>query len=121
MEYPIADIIDRLSIVWLKVKRIGGGQFDEECRQLESAKAEYESINHVNFEKEFLLLYETNGNIWDLEADIRQGKEGKLGLEEVGRRALLIRGFNNFRVKVKNEIARRSGGFEEVKKDHASE
>ena len=121
MEYPISEIVDRLSIVWLKVHRIGGEQFDEECRRLESAKAEYESRTKLNFEKEFLLLHEVNGKIWDLEADIRQGKEDKLGLEEVGRRALLIRGFNKFRIEIKNRVAAMAGGFEEVKKDHASE
>ena len=39
-----------------------------------------------------------------LEADIRQGKEAELGLEEVGRRALLIRDLNKERVALKNHL-----------------
>jgi len=68
------------------------------------------------------LLKIINGYIWDLEADIRKGKEGELGLEEVGRRALMIRDLNNIRVWTKNLVIRISGlGFADVKKDHASE
>lgn len=121
MNYPISEIADRLSIIWLKVKRISTEQFYDECRKLETAKAEYEGRTGLDFEKQFLQLYDVNGKIWDLESEIRQGKEGKLGLEEVGRRALAIRDLNADRVKLKNEIARLAGEFEEVKKDHASE
>ena len=65
-------------------------------------------------------LYDINGQIWDLEADIRNGKEGLLGLEEVGRRALKIRDLNAERIRLKNEIAKEHGGFVEYKHNHAS-
>ena len=39
-----------------------------------------------------------------LEADIRQGRERALGLEEVGRRALQIRDLNKERVALKNHL-----------------
>ena len=45
-----------------------------------------------------------NGKIWDLESDIRKGKEGELGLEEVGRRAIAVRELNKIRVGYKNDI-----------------
>jgi hypothetical protein len=67
-------------------------------------------------------LYVINGKIWDLEADIRQGKEGILGLEEVGRRALAIRDFNGERIRLKNEITELVGEkYKEIKIDHASQ
>jgi len=67
------------------------------------------------------LLKVVNGFIWDLESDIRKGKEGQLGLEEVGRRALMIRNLNSIRVWTKNLITRTTGrGHLEIKKDHAS-
>jgi hypothetical protein len=66
-------------------------------------------------------LYELNGQIWDLEHDIRKGLEGELGLEEVGRRAIMIRGINKQRVAVKNEIVEATGkGFRDIKMNHAS-
>ena len=67
-------------------------------------------------------LYKVNGKIWDLESDIRKGKEGILGFEEVGRRAIKIRDFNNQRVSIKNEIVSNfRQGFVEIKRNHASE
>ena len=43
-----------------------------------------------------------------------------LGLEEVGRRALMIRDLNSIRVWAKNLITRATGqGRQEIKKDHA--
>jgi hypothetical protein len=65
-------------------------------------------------------LYSVNGRIWDLESDIRKGKEGELGLEEVGRRALLIRDWNHIRIGLKNIIAERLGEEIEIKGNHAS-
>jgi hypothetical protein len=67
-------------------------------------------------------LYTINGRIWNLESDIRQGKEGLLGLEEVGRRALAIRDFNGERIRLKNRITDLIGEkYKEIKIDHASE
>ena len=67
-------------------------------------------------------LYNINSQIWDLEADIRAGREGKISLEEVGRRTLLIRDLNRQRVSIKNRIIDETGiGFKDVKINHASE
>jgi len=67
-------------------------------------------------------LYDINGKIWDLESDIRKGKEGELGLEEVGRRAIMIRELNKKRISVKNQITEETNmGFKDVKMNHASE
>ena len=121
MEYPISDIVDRLSIVLLKSRRISASKFADELLTLENAMKDFEFKNNVWLERNLIDLIDVNGRIWDLEADIRQGKEGILGLEEVGRRALAIRDLNGKRIAYKNEIAKKVGGFEEVKKDHASE
>ena len=67
-------------------------------------------------------LYKINGECWDMESEIRKGKEGELGLEEVGRRTLTLRDKNKIRVGIKNEIVREYGeGFEDIKMNHASE
>lgn len=42
-----------------------------------------------------------------LESDIREGREGKLGLEEVGRRALAVRDLNGERVALRNALNER--------------
>jgi hypothetical protein len=55
--------------------------------------------------------------MWTLEADLRKGKEGELGLEEVGRRAIAIRDLNKQRVTLKNSISK----FKDIKINHVSE
>lgn len=64
----------------------------------------------------------TNLRIWHLEEDVRAGKEGQLGLEEVGRRALAIRDLNKERVALKNALNEVLDGeaFRELKVKHAS-
>jgi hypothetical protein len=57
-----------------------------------------------------------------LEVDIRQGREGSLGLEEVGRRALAIRDLNRERVALRNALNETLDpeAFTEHKVRHAS-
>lgn len=64
----------------------------------------------------------TNLKIARLEADIRDGKEGVLGLEEVGRRALAIRDLNGTRhacIAALNAILDPTAP-RDIKVDHAS-
>ena len=121
MDMPLPEIIDRITIVRLKMERIGDPMLRSEYTALEHAIKEVEykgfTINPDWIER----LYKINGEIWDLESDIRAGKEGELGLEEVGRRAIIIREKNKVRVGIKNEIVKATGkGFEDVKMNHAS-
>jgi len=116
MKYPISEVYDRLSIEILKLERAGA-----ENHELRSLL--FEDIYQHGCEMAFLdRLIIINGKIWDLESDIRRGKENELGLEEVGRRALAIRDFNAQRISIKNEITQfYNDGFEERKYNHASQ
>lgn len=121
MEMPLPEILDRMSIVKLKIERIGEEHLKEEYKEYEKAIKEFEKIG-IKIKKEwFEELYYLNGKIWDLESDIRKGKENILGLEEVGRRAILIRELNKQRIAIKNKIVEETGlGFKDVKMNHAS-
>ena len=128
MEMPLAEIFDRISILKLKIERVNEPHLKNEL--------EY-AMHHLNLRIEQLKkigtyfdlkeewinkLHEVNGKIWDLESDIRKGKEGELGLEEVGRRAIEIRNLNKIRISIKNEITEITGsGFKDVKVNHASQ
>jgi hypothetical protein len=114
---PVQEIADRWSIEFLKFIR-AGQKNKENVTELRNRLEEYN--NHALLDKANELL-EINGKIWDLESDIRKGKEGELGLEEVGRRAIAIRDYNAERIRIKNEIQERFGeGFTEFKANHAS-
>ena len=127
MRYPLDELLDKRSIIQLKMERIPSRkeELEEEYEDYTQAILEYENENVaspmdvVEWHDE---LYKINGQIWDLEADIRSGKEGELGLDEVGKRALAIRNLNSERILVKRDIVARTGvGYRDVKDNHASQ
>lgn len=120
MKYPVSEMCDRLSILNLKSERLP--QNDETEAQIkEFRQALFEDVKHSDIAALTFELYTVNGKIWDLESDIRKGKEGDLGLEEVGRRALAIRDLNKIRIEFKNQIADILGEHKEIKGNHASQ
>ena len=108
------DVFDRFSILILKA--IHSTEIETIKDELSELLLEFKVLNLKEAEV-FLNLLNTNNKIWDLESDIRQGKEKKLGLEEVGKRALAIRDLNKQRIALKNSISQ----YKEIKSDHASE
>lgn len=114
IQVSAGDVVDRYTILLLKRER---------TNEVEEEYAVYLSeVIALNISSEFTFrLLNINTQIWNLESDIRKGKEGELGEAEVARRALLIRDLNAQRVKIRNEINAKYGGFQEVKIDHASE
>ena len=111
MEMPLSEIADRFSILILKW--IHGADVREELREY--------SMRCI-MDNSFFDLLKINSEIWELESDIRRGKEGTLSLEEVGIRAISIRDKNKERIRIKNEITKYvSNGFPEIKVNHASQ
>jgi hypothetical protein len=114
MKFPSADLYDRYSIECLKKDRASADN-------TELIKELYAEISVRGYVKKFVdQLLVINGKIWDLESDIRKGKEGELGLEEVGRRAIAIRNHNAERIEIKNSIAKYFNEHGEKKYNHAS-
>jgi hypothetical protein len=115
MKMPISEIADRYSIALLKQERANADN------QLEIDTLYAEVVQYGGAIAFVNKLKDINGKIWDLESDIRKGKEAELGLEEVGRRAIMIREFNKIRVGYKNEMVKiYEEGFEDIKMNHAS-
>ncbi len=118
MKLSIGDIIDRWTIAYLKKDRAGIDTVQEQYDYLEYCQKYDQTIISDYFKR----LLTSNGAIWTLESDIRKGKEGELGLEEVGRRALQIRDINKERVQYKNELNERfNEGYKEIKVNHSSQ
>lgn len=112
--YPTADLYDRYTIELLKCERANADNLLHVNILFTEIKRR-DPIQHNLLEG----LYEVNGQIWDLESDIRKGVE--LGLEEVGRRAIAIRNLNAKRIMLKNEVATFFHEIKEYKYHHASQ
>lgn len=118
LKYSVGEVMDRLSILILKKERDLGGEYDNEYLEFQT---EGHSILFCSIFRDAIfaglcMLYQINKAIWDLENDIREGREGIIGLEETGRRAILIRDHNAARVQVKNFLNNITGtGYKERK------
>jgi hypothetical protein len=123
MNMSVGDILDRYSIVLLKIEH----NPDSPYHNLERTALQEEMRQLIKkyplMDLDILLNHckEINSQIWDLEADIRQGALDN-DLPEVGRRAIMIRRINGLRVSFKNLITELlKDGFKETKQDHLSE
>lgn len=120
---PVSELCDRLTIAQLKFHRLPDDQIDRAGlqRQIEYYQT---GIDKSNSRLGFLIteLHTINGKMWDAEYSIRKGLDDDLGLEEIGRRAILIRDLNRVRVKLKNDISELVGQdeFKDCKMNHIS-
>jgi hypothetical protein len=124
MYYPLSELIDRLTIVYLKIEN-----YPEEKEKLLVEKAayreaiiDYSQVNISKVDKWIKDLYVINKRIWDLEYKLRRGELEEFTLEEVGKTAIEIRKINGERVRLKGEIVEATkSGFKDIKVNHVSE
>jgi len=118
VNFPVIELLDRLTIARVKWRRTQANSEELNYYELQAQQID------MNAEcQSFILELETiHDNIWELEKDLKNGYEKKLPLEEIGRRAIAIRDYNNRRIQYKNLLAERIGcPIREIKKDHLSE
>jgi len=128
MEMPLSELADRLTILRLKIERLPedntmANQFAIFNAEVQKQLARFPDDIREQIQHEIAILYEENAKTWDLEFDIRRGELNEDHLEEIGRRALLIRKSNARRLRRKNKIARLSCDMTmwDRKVDHGSE
>lgn len=115
--FPVIELVDRYSIAKLKSQKTGTNQLEIEFYQQQLCKYDLALI-----EQDLNDLYQIHNQIWNLEAELKSGRDSDLSLEEIGRRALAIRDLNNKRIKLKNIMADKLGcQIKEIKNDHLSE
>ena len=118
MEFPIIEIVDRFAIAVVKHKMTAGEnqpEFDFYQKQMNEIKI---STDH----QLILKLIDIHHYIWSLENDFKTAKVDDLPLEEIGRRALLVRDGMKIRIQLKNELADLfNDPVKEIKKDHVNE
>jgi hypothetical protein len=115
--FPVIELVDRFVIARLKFDRTQANQSELDW-YTDQMKA-YD-VGLVN--SELTQLYAIHDQIWELESELKSGQENKLSLEEIGRRAINIRNWNNKRIALKNSIAEKLNcAVREIKQDHLSE
>jgi len=116
--FPIIELLDRLVIAQIKMTKSGNENQAEYNFYIDQA-------NQYDLSKVDQLLKDLEAvhlQIWSLESDLRKGLESNLGYEEIGRRAVEIRNWNNKRIQIKNQMAEiLNCEVREVKIDHISQ
>lgn len=115
--FPVLELIDRLIIAEIKFEKIGSNVEELDWYRHQTNHLDLSLINEERAE-----LTHIHKTIWHLESLLKSGLEEQLSLEEIGRRAIEIRNWNNRRVKLKNVIAEKLGcKVREFKYNHLSE
>ncbi|RDC61918.1 hypothetical protein [Adhaeribacter pallidiroseus] len=118
---PLPELIDRMAISELKIERISDNECFQEYNSYTYIYEFYKELGFVVTEEKYKELKDIHSRIWDLESDLRRGKEGILTKDEIADRTLLIRDLNRKRVHLKNVIAANYSFPLEIKRNHASE
>ena len=115
--FPALELIDRLCIARLKWEKTSANQ--EELLWYETQWAKFETSPEVD--QHIKDLTDIHRQIWNAEWQLKTGVEHELTLEEIGRRAIAIRDWNNKRLVLKNSAAELlKCNVREIKKDHLS-
>lgn len=121
---PELELIDRLCIARIKFERTNGANQEElgwyEDRYKEMI-ADLSTDQLIQLQNDVTEITKIHNKIWDLEWQLKSGVEHLLPLDEIGRRAIAIRDWNNKRITYKNSIAALFGlKLREIKTDHLS-
>jgi hypothetical protein len=115
--FPIIELVDRYAIAKLKFDKTAANQTELDFYTHQLAQQDVSKIS-----SELNELYNIHQEIWNLESSLKSGTEHELPLNEIGRRAIEIRNWNNRRVAIKNQIAELLNcPVREIKKDHLSQ
>jgi hypothetical protein len=101
MQFPVIEIVDRYTIAVVKFNNTNGLNSEE----LDFYRSQMVEIN-IPIDHELILkLIEHHNYVWSMEDDFKKMRIDGLPLDEIGRRALLIRDVNINRVTLKNQLA----------------
>ena len=117
--FPTVELIDRYTIAMVKFCKTNGQNQEE----LNYYKVQVDQLSLSQISDDIKRLQHIHEQIWLLESELKSGRENELPLEEIGRRAIVIRNWNNQRIAVKNRIADVLGKdlVREIKRNHLSE
>ena len=118
VNFPVLELMDRLCIARIKWEKTQANK-----EELDWYEREWSKFNsNADIEEHITRLTAIHKEIWNLEWQLKSGVEHELPLEEIGRRAIAIRDWNNKRLVVKNSAAELLDcPVREIKSNHLSE
>ena len=117
MKFPVIELVDRLAIATIKWQRTQANR-----EELEWYQQQVIELDQTAIAQDLVTLQHIHNDIWELEKELKSGQEQSLSLEEIGRRAIMIRNLNNQRIQLKNKMAEAlSCPVREIKHDHLSQ
>jgi len=115
MEIKISEILDRLSILLIKVREIGQPAYEEFIAY--ATELLLKSNVDLNIAIKYLReLNKINRDLWDVELEFSTNQKQSYKKKAEG--AEQVRRLNNKRVLLKNEISKKLGGFIDIKKGY---
>ena len=115
------EAVDKITILSRKI-HFGEEEAYKEFIYLTEAITNLELVLTGAILASIIRLTQANFDIWNLENEMRKGREDKFTREEIGKRAIEIRDINRKRVNYKNELNRLTElGFREFKVRHRSQ
>lgn len=115
--FPVVELVDRFTIAKLKFTKTNNNLEEVEFYNKQLSCYNLDSVKTMIDE-----LYQIHSKIWALEAELKSNTEASLDLNEIGKRAIEIRNWNNRRVSLKNQIAEiLNCPVREIKQDHLSQ
>ncbi len=121
LKMPLHEALDRLTILTLKRGRLRDEKdrpvVEKEYAFYKKVVDSYRDQDGIDIKEKWVEdLKDINSKCWDGEAAVRLGRTNGLSLEEVGRRAILLRDGNKVRIAFKKRIAEEAGlDFYEIK------
>ena len=134
MKIPIGELIDKMSILRIKIENIGEFQSKLEYDKYRNEIDLFENIDNKMIKRWCDQLYIINLRIWNIEYDLRKKisecdsqKRNIMDifprdkLAEIGKKHLMVQKLMKERDKIKNEIIEITGdGYKILKIDHPS-
>ena len=115
--FPVIELVDRYCIAKLKFDKTNAN-----AAELEFYKQQLSCFETQSIQFDLQHLYEIHSEIWNLESELKSGAESNLPLDEIGRRAIKIRDWNNRRIALKNTMAEKlQCNVREIKQEHLSQ
>lgn len=99
--FPVIELVDRYIIAQVKYDRTQGANRAE----LDFYQTQVDLLDTQLIATELTALKILHNKIWELEDDFKKCRIDGTDLAEVGRQALEIRDYNNYRAVLKNKIA----------------